>query len=250
MLEVTDLHVSYGAVNAVHGVSMQAHKGRISLVLGANGAGKTTSLRTVAGFQKAKAGTVTLDGEKVLGKPAHMMVRRGVVLVPEGRKIFSPLTVEENLRIGGYRAPRSKVAGTMEEVYEQFPILGDRRDMAAGLLSGGEQQMLAFGRALMSQPTIILMDEPSMGLAPTMVDKVMASVRSIADRGIGVLMVEQNADAGLTVADDVSIVTRGETVWTGPASEADRAAVHALLGEAAIEEPGAGEDAAAGTEHG
>lgn len=247
MLEVADLHVSYGAVNAVHGVSMRAQRGKVTLVLGANGAGKTTSLRAVAGFHRAKSGSVSLEGIELVGKPAHAIVRRGLVLVPEGRKIFASLTVEENLRIGGYRASHSQVETTMGEIFEQFPILSERRDMAAGLLSGGEQQMLAFGRAMMSQPRVILMDEPSMGLAPTMVDTVMSSVRAIADRGIAVLMVEQNADAGLEIADEVSVITRGETVWTGPASEADRAAVHAVLGETAME--GAGVSPGAGPEH-
>lgn len=242
MLEVKDLHVSYGAVNAVHGVSMRAEPGRVTLVLGANGAGKTTSLRAVAGYHRPKSGSVVLDGRDLVGKRAHTIVRRGMVLVPEGRKIFSSLTVEENLRMGGYRATKSQIETTMSEVYEQFPILDDRSDMAAGLLSGGEQQMLAFGRALMAQPQVILMDEPSMGLAPTMVDTVMDNVRAIADRGIAVLMVEQNADAGLAVADEVSIITRGETVWTGPAAEADRAAVHAVLGETAMEDAPTGPD--------
>lgn len=238
MLEVKDLHVSYGAVAAVHGVSMRAHEGKVTLVLGANGAGKSTSLRAMAGLQKAKAGTLSLGGEQLLGKPAHHIVKRGMVLVPEGRKVFAPLTVEENLRIGGYCASRREVEDTMDDIFEQFAILKERREMQAGLLSGGEQQMLAFGRALMAQPRTILMDEPSMGLAPTMVDNVMASVRSIADRGIAVLMVEQNADAGLTIADEVSVITRGETVWTGAAAEADRAAMHAVLGETAIPEAG------------
>ena len=240
MFEVTDLHVSYGAVHAVHGVSVSAQEGRVTLVLGANGAGKTTSLRAVAGFLRARSGSVRMDGVEVLGRSPQSLVRRGVVLVPEGRKIFGPLTVEENLRLGGYRANRKQAEQTITEVFDQFPILADRRGMAAGLLSGGEQQMLAFGRALMSQPGVILMDEPSMGLAPTMVDRVMATVRTIADRGIAVLMVEQNADAGLAVADDVSVITRGETMWTGPVSEADRAAVHAILGETGVEEAASG----------
>lgn len=249
MLEVKDLHVSYGAVNAVHGVSVRAEPGRVTLVLGANGAGKTTSLRAIAGYHRPKSGSVVLDGRDLVGKRAHTIVRRGMVMVPEGRKIFSSLTVEENLRMGGYRATKSQIEATMPEVYEQFPILDDRSDMAAGLLSGGEQQMLAFGRALMAQPQVILMDEPSMGLAPTMVDTVMDNVRAIAERGIAVLMVEQNADAGLAVADEVSIITRGETVWTGPAAEADRAAVHAVLGETAMEDAPAGQDST-GDAHG
>jgi branched-chain amino acid transport system ATP-binding protein len=238
MLEVKDLHVNYGPVNAVHGVSFSAQEGRVTLVLGANGAGKSTSLRAIAGLHKPKSGAIELDGRSIFGLPAHKVVRRGMALVPEGRKIFFPLTVEENLRVGGYTASRSNVDKTMAQVYDTFPILGDRRAAAAGLLSGGEQQMLAFGRALMSQPRLMLMDEPSMGLAPTMVDTVMASVQKMVDAGIGILMVEQNADAGLEIADTVVVVTRGETVWTGTAEDArgNAAIVHAMLGEAALDE--------------
>ena len=235
MLEVNDLNVSYGAVNAVQGVTLRADVGKVTLLLGANGAGKTTSLRAIAGYHKPKCGSVLVDGVDLKGSRAHKMVRHGLVLVPEGRRVFSTLTVEENLRIGGYRATRAQADQTIAEVYEQFPILADRRRSQAGLLSGGEQQMLAFGRAVMSQPKVILMDEPSMGLAPTMVDSVMAKVREIADRGIAVLIVEQNADAGLRIADDVSVITRGKTVWTGAAADADKAAVHAVLGESALD---------------
>lgn len=238
MLEVKDLHVSYGPVNAVHGVSFAAEEGKVTVVLGANGAGKSTSLRAVAGFHKPKSGAIEFDGRSIFGLPAHKVVRRGMALVPEGRKIFFPLTVEENLRIGGYTASRASAEKTMAEVYDTFPILAERRNSAAGLLSGGEQQMLAFGRALMSQPRLMLMDEPSMGLAPTMIDTVMASVQTMVDAGIGILMVEQNADAGLALADTVVVVTRGETVWTGSAAEArsNKAIVHAMLGEAALDE--------------
>jgi len=237
MLEVTDLHVNYGPVNAVHGVSFAAEAGKITLVLGANGAGKTTSLRAVAGFHKPKAGSVVLDGKDITGTAAHKVVRQGMALVPEGRKIFFPLTVEENLRVGAYSAPRSSVEKGIGVVYEKFPVLAERSQSAAGLLSGGEQQMLAFGRALMSQPRLMLLDEPSMGLAPTMVDRVLSSVRTMADEGIGILMVEQNADAGLRIADHVVVLKRGETVWTGSAAEArgSKAIVHAMLGEAALD---------------
>ncbi|WP_341229077.1 ABC transporter ATP-binding protein [Nocardioides salarius] len=237
MLEVKDLHVSYGPVHAVHGVSFAAREGEVTVVLGANGAGKSTSMRAVAGFHKPDSGTIELDGRSTFGLPAHKVVRRGMALVPEGRKIFAPLTVEENLRVGGYTASRSKADKTMQDVYATFPILHDRQHSQAGLLSGGEQQMLAFGRALMSQPRLMLMDEPSMGLAPTMIDTVMSSVKAMAERGIGVVMVEQNADAGLELADTVVVVTRGETVWTGTAAQAreDKTIVHAMLGEAALD---------------
>lgn len=237
MLEVRDLHVSYGPVHAVHGVTMSATKGRITLVLGANGAGKSTSLRAVCGFLKADSGEILLNGQSLRGKSPHAIVRAGLSLVPEGRKIFFPLTVEENLRLGGYTASRAHAQKVLAETFERFPILAERRNQAAGLLSGGEQQMLAFGRALMSDPEVILMDEPSMGLAPTMVDNVMEAVRRITDLGVGVLMVEQNADAGLAIADDVVVVSRGETVWTGSAevAQSDKAVVHAFLGETALD---------------
>lgn len=236
MLEVNDLHVSYGAVNAVRGVSMSASAGRITLVLGSNGAGKTTTLRAIHGLLKARSGSVKLNGKEILGQPAHRQVRQGVVMVPEGRRIFPSLTVEENLRMGAYTVSRAAAQRTVAGVYEKFPILLERKAMPGGLLSGGEQQMLAFGRAMMAQPKVVLLDEPSMGLAPAMVDRVMARVREIADTGIAVLMVEQNADAALAVADDVVLVQRGEVVWTGTAEEAQRdtALVHAFLGEAAI----------------
>ncbi|MFV0457517.1 MAG: ABC transporter ATP-binding protein [Actinomycetales bacterium] len=238
MLTISDLHVSYGPVKAVRGVSMSASPGEISLVLGANGAGKTTTLRAVCGLLSADSGTVTLDGTSVLGLPAHKVVRKGLAMVPEGRRIFAPLTVEENLRMGGYTTPR-RIAGAVKEVYERFPILAERRAVAAGLLSGGEQQMLAFGRALMSGPAVIVMDEPSMGLAPAMVDRVFTSVRAIADTGIAVLMVEQNADAALRIADQVTVMSRGEVAHTGKADDmsANVALVHSLLGESALEGP-------------
>ncbi|WP_262106591.1 ABC transporter ATP-binding protein [Arthrobacter sp. Marseille-P9274] len=236
MLEVNDLHVSYGSVNAVRGVSMSASAGRVTLVLGSNGAGKTTSLRAIHGLLKARSGSVKLDGKEILGQSAHRQVRQGVVMVPEGRRIFASLTVEENLRMGAYAVSRSDAQHTVAGIYEKFPILLERKAMPGGLLSGGEQQMLAFGRAMMSQPKVVLLDEPSMGLAPGMVDRVMSRVRGIADTGIAVFMVEQNADAALAVADDVVLVQRGEVVWTGTAEEAqtDTALVHAFLGEAAL----------------
>jgi branched-chain amino acid transport system ATP-binding protein len=236
VLDVENLRVLFGRVEAVRSISVSATPGRVTIVLGANGAGKTTTLRAIAGLVDPTAGTVTLDGANISGMAAHKVVRKGIVLVPEGRRVFAELTVEENLRMGGYTSNRTQRGETMERVYEQFPILRERRSGAAGLLSGGEQQMLAFGRALMSQPRIMLLDEPSMGLAPTMVENVLHGVRAIADSGIGVLMVEQNAEVGLEVADDVVVVARGEVVFSGPASEArsNASVVRAFLGEAAL----------------
>jgi branched-chain amino acid transport system ATP-binding protein len=236
MLEISDLHVSYGNVQAVRGVGMRVSPGKVTIVLGANGAGKTTTLKAVAGLEKPVSGRVTLGGDDITGLAPHKVVRRGISLVPEGRRVFGPLTVAENLRMGAYTADKATTAETLDRVHEMFPILSDRAGSAAGLLSGGEQQMLAFGRALMSQPTFMLLDEPSMGLAPAIVDSILAKVRQMADSGIGILMVEQNAEAGLEVADDVVAVARGEVVWAGPAAEAKNNAsvLRAFLGEAAL----------------
>ena len=236
MLQIVDLHVRYATAEAVRGVSLSASPGRVTLVLGANGAGKTSTLRAAAGLVPVHAGRVTLDGRDVTGLAPHRIVRAGAVLVPEGRRVFAPLTVEENLVLGGYTVSRERSAETLERVYGMFPILRERRGGPAGLLSGGEQQMLAFGRALMSSPRAIMLDEPSMGLAPTMVESVLEAVRAMADDGLSVLLVEQNAELGLEVADDVVAMARGEVVFTGPAGRARSHAsvLRAFLGEAAL----------------
>jgi branched-chain amino acid transport system ATP-binding protein len=236
MLEIRDLHVSYGKVAAVRGMAMTAESGKVTLVLGANGAGKTTTLRSAVGLHKPDSGTVVLDGADITGRPPHKIVKRGMVLVPEGRRIFAPLTVLENLWMGGYTTDRGEAQRTMEEVFTMFPVLAERRSGIAGLLSGGEQQMLAFGRALMAKPKVMLLDEPSMGLAPTMVETVLGSVQDMAKSGIGVLMVEQNAEAGLEVADGVVVVARGEVVFSGTSAEArsNSSVLRAFLGEAAL----------------
>jgi branched-chain amino acid transport system ATP-binding protein len=236
MLEVQGLRVGYGKVEAVRGVDLAVARGEVHLVLGANGAGKTTTLKAIAGLMRPRGGSVRLADAEVTGESAHRMVRRGLVLVPEGRRIFAPLSVEENLRLGGYTASKAARADTLSRVYDTFPILRDRRSGPAGLLSGGEQQMLAFGRALMAQPTVMLMDEPSMGLAPTMVETILGAVRDIAASDIAVLMVEQNAELGLEVADRVSIFARGEKVFAGGVEEARSrsSVVMALLGETAL----------------
>jgi len=205
----------------------------------AYGASKTSTLRAAVGLVRCTQGKVTLDGEPITGLASHKIVARGLVLVPEGRRIFGPLSVEENLRLGGQTTPRAKRAELVARSYEMFPILGKRRKGAAGLLSGGEQQMLAFARALMAEPKYILMDEPSMGLAPAVVEFIMQTVRSIADAGHGVLMVEQNADAGFEVADEVVVLSHGECVYSGAIAEVSThsAVVRAFLGEAALTGP-------------
>jgi branched-chain amino acid transport system ATP-binding protein len=236
MLEVSDLHVSYGKIHAVRGIGLQVQQGNITLILGPNGAGKTTTLRTICGLLRPTQGIVALDRKNLVGMEPHKIVRHGLIMVPEGRKIFAPLTVEENLRIGAYTTGKSRLAETMHSVYELFPILRERSRRQAGLLSGGEQQMLAFSRALMAQPKVILMDEPSMGLAPAVTASVMLKARAIADTGIAILMVEQNAEAGLEVADDVVIVARGEIVFSGSVKDAraNQSVLLAFLGESAL----------------
>jgi branched-chain amino acid transport system ATP-binding protein len=232
MLEVEDLRVSYGKARAVRGVALSVSPGRITLELGPNGAGKTTTLRTICGLLKPATGRVILDGRDITRQAPHLIVRRGISMVPEGRQVFAPLTVLENLRLGGYTASRSARAATLQQVFSLFPVLADRRQQQAGLLSGGQQQMLAFGRALMAEPRFMLMDEPSMGLAPVVIDQIMASVRQIADSGIGVLMVEQNAEAGLGIADEVVVMSRGEMTFSGPVDQAraEEAILMAFLG--------------------
>ena len=222
MLEVTDLHVNYGPVRAVHGVSFSATAGRVTLVLGANGAGKTTSLRAVAGFHKPASGKVVLEGKDLTGTAAHRVVKHGMVLVPEGRKIFFPLTVEENLRIGGYAAPRGNLGKGIEEVYEKFPILGDRRHSQAGLLSGGEQQMLAFGRGLMTNPRLLLVDEMSLGLAPVVVKQLYDVLATIAAEGMTTIVVEQDISQVLRVARHVFCFRRGTVSLAGRPAELTR----------------------------
>lgn len=248
MLEISDLHVKYGRVEAVRGFSASVLPGRITLVLGPNGAGKSTSLLAISGMLPAAAGSVTLHGKQVLGKPAHQLVRCGLALVPEGRRVFAPLTVEENLRAGAHTAPRISLQANLDRTYEMFPILKKRRQGPAGLLSGGEQQMLAFARALMSDPKIVLLDEPSMGLAPIIVEKVIAAVKTIANSGIGVLMVEQNADASLDIADDIIMMVRGEILLADKAASTSVRAsvVHAFLGESALDRSHAQNECLAG----
>ncbi|MET7992174.1 ABC transporter ATP-binding protein [Amycolatopsis sp. NPDC005232] len=236
MLRVSDLHVSYGRVPAVRGISVTVEPGSITLVLGANGAGKTTTLRSIAGLHPPDSGEITMQGRRIERQRADRVVAAGIVLVPEGRRVFGPLTVEENLRLGGYTRPRAGLIEELERVYDLFPVLSERRHGAAGLLSGGEQQMLAFGRALMARPKVLLIDEPSLGLAPAIVNTVLTRVREVADSGIGVLMVEQNAKVALEIADDAVVVARGEVVFSGSAQEtrSHSSVVRAFLGETAL----------------
>lgn len=220
LLEVEGLHVRYGGVQAVDGVIVGVGPGEVEAVLGANGAGKTSTLRAIAGQVRQTAGTIRWDGHDISRWPSFKIARAGLVLVPEGRRVFGRINVLENLLLGAY-TNRSKARRTevLEQVYAMFPVLFQRQRQAAGLLSGGEQQMLAFGRAMMAQPKVILLDEPSMGLSPLMVDTIMDSIERIASTGIGVLMVEQNAMAALRVAKRAVVLERGRIVLTGSAEE-------------------------------
>lgn len=241
-LEIRGLAVAYGPVEAVRSLDVSVTSGEITVLLGANGAGKSSALGAIAGALPKVAGTVTLDGTELGAAPSYRVARAGVVLVPEGRRIFAPLTVEENLQLGAYTNRSKRQKEQLEHVYELFPILRERRHGRGGLLSGGEQQMLAFGRAIMADPRIILMDEPSMGLSPVMVDTIMAAIARIAADGIGVLMAEQNAVAALEIAHRVLVLTRGEVLLAGSPAEVERHpdVIRAFLGDLAtevVEEP-------------
>lgn len=233
-LVVDGLGVRYGYVTAVSDLSLTVPVGAVVTVLGANGAGKSSTLRALSGAIKASvSGNARLFGERILGKPAHRIVASGMVLVPEGRQIVAPLTVEENLLLGGYRQrSRGRLRELLAECYDLFEVLRDRREGPAGLLSGGEQQMLAFGRALMADPRVILMDEPSMGLSPLMVDRIMGAVRVLNERGISILLVEQNANASFAVASEAYVLDQGRVVRSGPVAEvrADPIVAQAFLG--------------------
>ena len=236
ILEVTGLNVRYGGVVAVRGIDLSLELGRIEVILGANGAGKTSSLRAISGQLRQEAGKITWDGKDISRWPSYKVARAGLVLVPEGRKVFAPLSVHENLLLGGYvKHSESRREHLLKEVLDLFPILGQRSRQPAGLLSGGEQQMLALGRAMMSSPKVILMDEPSMGLAPVVVDAVMDAIADISSTGIGVLMVEQNAMAALRVARSAVVMERGHLTLAGSAAEMRKHpdVVKAFLGDRA-----------------
>lgn len=212
-LEVDDVHAYYGNIHALKGVSLQVGDGEIVTLIGANGAGKTTTLNTISGIVKPRSGSIRFAGEELTTVPAHHIVTRGVIQVPEGRRTFSRLTVEENLRMGGYTLKSdSEVQEGIDRAYEMFPRLKERRSQIAGTLSGGEQQMLAMSRALMARPSVLLLDEPSMGLAPTLVESIFDTIRSIHERGTAILLVEQNALMALDVADRGYILQTGRIV--------------------------------------
>jgi branched-chain amino acid transport system ATP-binding protein len=218
-LEVRDLRAGYGGLPVLHGISLVAPAGRITVLVGANGAGKTTLLKTLAGVMPPVSGSVLLDGQALSGDTPADRVRRGMALVPEGRHLFPGMSVRENLELGGYLAPRRQREEMLERVIETFPRLGERLDQMAGTMSGGEQQMLAIGRALVSRPRLLLLDEPSLGLAPKMVDEMFAALRRINKEGTTVLLVEQNVFQALNVADFAYVLGHGEMIAEGAAWE-------------------------------
>ncbi len=220
LLKVENLQVFYGVIQAVKGISFEVNQGEIVALIGANGAGKTTVLHTVTGLVPAKAGSITYNGVDLLKTPSHKIVAMGMAHVPEGRRIFQELTVLENLQMGAFtRRDKGEVAKTLQMVYERFPRLEERKKQVAGTLSGGEQQMLAMGRALMSKPDIILMDEPSMGLSPLCVTEIFDIIQEINKAGTTVLIVEQNAKKVLSIADRAYVLETGNIILEGPAQE-------------------------------
>lgn len=234
MLEVKDLEVCYGVIRAVKGVSFSVEKGEVIALIGANGAGKTTILHTITGLIPAKSGSVVFDGKELTKTPAHKIVGMGMAHVPEGRRVFQQLSVLENLRLGAYtRKDKAGIRESLEKVYARFPRLEERKNQIAGTLSGGEQQMLAMGRALMSNPRIILMDEPSMGLSPLLVSEIFDIIRVISESGTTVLLVEQNAKKALAIADRAYVLETGSITLSGKASDLmhDPSVQKAYLGE-------------------
>jgi branched-chain amino acid transport system ATP-binding protein len=238
LLEVKKLHINYGSVKAIKGVSLYLDKGEIVTVLGANGAGKSTLLRSISGLISPDKGTISLKGEPLNDIPAHDLVARGISQSPEGRHVFATLTVEENLNLGGYlrRKDPAGIQATKERVFELFPILIKRRKQLSGTLSGGEQQMLAIGRALMSEPHILLLDEPSLGLSPIYVKLIFDIIKEINSRGVSILLVEQNAKKALAVATRGYVLETGSITTSGPAGDLQKDAKvqEAYLGGAAF----------------
>ena len=219
LLKVDNIHVFYGAIHAIKGISFEVEEGEIVTLIGANGAGKSTTLNTIAGLLKPREGSITFDGKNITGIPASKMVYNGMALCPEGRRIFQQMTVRENLEMGGFSRPNSEIEGSMENVFNRFPRLREREKQIAGTLSGGEQQMLAMGRALMSKPKLLMLDEPSMGLAPILVEQIFDIIKELHAAGTTILLVEQNAAAALSVADRGYVLETGRIVTSGTGKE-------------------------------
>ena len=234
LLDVRDLRVAYGKIEAVKGVSLCVERGQVVTLIGGNGAGKTTTLRTISGLLRPVEGSILFEGEPIEGVPAHRIVEMGIAQSPEGRRIFPRMSVGENLELGAFiRSDSAGIQQDKERVFELFPVLAERRSQAAGTLSGGEQQMLAMGRALMSRPRLIMLDEPSMGLSPIMMERIFSTVRELKDQGVTILLVEQNAQAALALADHGYVIETGRIVLSGSGAElaANEEVRKAYLGE-------------------
>ena len=234
MLEVMDLQVYYGVIQALKGISFHVNQGEVIALIGANGAGKTTTLQTLTGILSPKSGSIVFEGKDLTRTPAHKIVEMGMAHVPEGRRVFADMSVYENLLLGAYtRKDKAEIAESLASVYKRFPRLEERKGQRAGTLSGGEQQMLAMGRALMSRPRIILMDEPSMGLSPIFVNEIFDIIREVSESGTTVLLVEQNAKKALSIADRAYVLETGSITMDGKAEDLlnDEAVQKAYLGE-------------------
>lgn len=235
MLEIRNLEVYYGMIQAIKGISFDVNEGEVIALIGANGAGKTTTLHTVTGLLPAKSGSIVFEGQDITRIPGYKIVSRGMAHVPEGRRVFAQLSVLQNLRMGAYtRKDKNEIEATLQQIYKRFPRLEERQNQMAGTLSGGEQQMLAMGRALMSHPKIILMDEPSMGLSPIFVNEIFDIIKEVSASGTTVLLVEQNAKKALSIADRAYVLETGKIVLEGKANDLlnNDAIKKAYLGEA------------------
>lgn len=219
LLKVEDIHVYYGAIHAIKGISFEVYEDEVVTLIGANGAGKSTTLNTVAGLLHPRSGSITFDGKSLLSMPSYKVVSQGIALCPEGRRIFQQMTVRENLEMGGYTRPAGEIEASIDEMYTLYPRLKEREKQIAGTLSGGEQQMLAMARALMSKPKLLMLDEPSMGLAPILVEQIFDIVKTLHKAGTTILLVEQNAQMALSVADRAYVLETGNISMEGPADD-------------------------------
>ena len=219
LLKIEDIHVFYGAIHAIKGISFEVNKDEIVTLIGANGAGKSTTLNTIAGLLKPRSGKITFDGKDLSAIHTHKIVSQGMALCPEGRRIFQQMTVRENLEMGGYTRPKTEIPASLDEMFQRFPRLKEREKQIAGTLSGGEQQMLAMARALMSKPKLLMLDEPSMGLAPILVEQIFDIIKELHGAGVTILLVEQNAQMALSVADRAYVLETGKISMEGPADE-------------------------------
>ena len=232
LLKVDDIHVYYGRIHAIKGISFEVNEGEIVTLIGANGAGKSTTLNTVSGLLKPRSGMITFEGKGIVGIGASRIVGLGMALCPEGRRVFQQMTVRENLEMGGFSRPKEEIPGSLENVFQRFPRLKEREKQIAGTLSGGEQQMLAMGRALMSKPKLLMLDEPSMGLAPILVEQIFDIIKELHAAGTTILLVEQNAQMALSIADRAYVLGTGKITISGSAKDvlADDRVREAYLG--------------------